>query len=207
MDADVDPRERWRLLLQAWSREWLGLERPDGEPWPSEAQAAQWLGADSTDDATLDGLEDRLGVRLPPSYRDFLAVSNGWGSTSPFIDRVFSTPEVGWLRDVDPDFLDLWTDKGTYVIDVSDEDYLIYGDEQECALFRPQLLVGTLLISPPWEGDGVYLLNPCTVTADGEWEAWFFAHWLPGADRYRSFWDLMVEHYKKFRQLELSLED
>ncbi|MER6977287.1 hypothetical protein [Streptomyces carpinensis] len=45
----------------------------------------------------------------------------------------------------------------------------------------------------------VYLLNPCVVTSDGEWEAWYLAHWLPGAVRYRSFWDLMNDEYKSFR--------
>jgi hypothetical protein len=29
------------------------------------------------------------------------------------------------------------------------------------------------------------------VTPDGEWEAWFFANWLPGANRYRSFWEML----------------
>src|SRR5262249_28866812 len=33
------------------------------------------------------------------------------------------------------------------------------------------------------------LLNPMVVWPDGEWEAWFFANWLPGAARYPSFAD------------------
>lgn len=29
------------------------------------------------------------------------------------------------------------------------------------------------------------------VDGDGEWEAWFFAAWMPGARRYRSFHDMI----------------
>ncbi len=36
-------------------------------------------------------------------------------------------------------------------------------------------------------GSAVYLLTPQIITPEGEWEAWFFAHWIPGAERYRSF--------------------
>ena len=53
----------------------------------------------------------------------------------------------------------------------------------------------------------MYLLNPMVVTPEGEWEAWMFAHWLPGARRYRSFWELMGGEYRMFlrvRQLMAS---
>lgn len=32
----------------------------------------------------------------------------------------------------------------------------------------------------------------------GEWEAWYLAHWLPGAVRYPSFWHLMNDECKDF---------
>ncbi|MEU6252536.1 hypothetical protein [Streptomyces sp. NPDC047043] len=44
----------------------------------------------------------------------------------------------------------------------------------------------------------VSLLNPCVITPDGEWEAWYLAHWLPGAVRYRSFRALMNDEYETF---------
>jgi hypothetical protein len=37
----------------------------------------------------------------------------------------------------------------------------------------------------------ILLLNPEVVSDEGEWEAWFFASWLPGAGRFRSFEELM----------------
>ncbi|WP_326765011.1 hypothetical protein OG978_10920 [Streptomyces sp. NBC_01591] len=52
--------------------------------------------------------------------------------------------------------------------------------------------------APPGAGD-VHLLNPRVITPDGEWEAWYLAHWLPGAVRYRTSWDLMKDEYRTFR--------
>jgi HEAT repeat protein len=48
----------------------------------------------------------------------------------------------------------------------------------------------------------VYLLNPQVITKNGEWEAWFFANWLPGAHRYRSFQELMQGQYTSFAALD-----
>lgn len=50
----------------------------------------------------------------------------------------------------------------------------------------------TLQVSAVEEmGSAVYLLNPQRVAADGEWEAWMFAKWVPGAHRHDSFWEVM----------------
>ena len=47
----------------------------------------------------------------------------------------------------------------------------------------------------------VYLLNPEVRTQSGEWEAWFFATWSPGAHRHRSFWEMMQKEYRGFVRL------
>ena len=41
------------------------------------------------------------------------------------------------------------------------------------------------------------MLNPAT-SRDGEMEAWFFAHWVPGADAYPSFWHMMASQAKNW---------
>ena len=38
----------------------------------------------------------------------------------------------------------------------------------------------------------ILLINPARINAEGEWEAWDFATWYPGAYRYRSFDDLVA---------------
>ena len=43
----------------------------------------------------------------------------------------------------------------------------------------------------------VYLLNPKIIDSRNEWEAWDFGTKLPGAYRYRSFWEMMQEVYQR----------
>jgi hypothetical protein len=74
----------WTPWLRDFSRELL--ERLDlGEDSAfrdprvtSELVAGGWLGSPAADETALAAAEDRLGARLPPSYRSFLATSNGF---------------------------------------------------------------------------------------------------------------------------------
>jgi hypothetical protein len=83
---------------------------------------------------------------------------------------------------------------------LSVEEHCIYGPNQDTCRFRVEYLQSTLLISDIGDS-AVYLLNPEIKTASGEWEAWFFANWHPGAVRYRSFWDLMQAEYRSSVEL------
>ncbi|MFD4945997.1 SMI1/KNR4 family protein [Streptomyces sp. NPDC058409] len=162
---------------------------------------ARWLGAAGATGEDLSALEQRLGTVLPASYRQFLLTSNGWLNTTHAIDRILPLQEVGWARDLDPELITGWTDGPTETASrVSDEEYFVYGEAQDPTSLRPVYLPHTLMISHTPNATDVYLLNPCVVTADGEWEAWYLAHWLPGAVRYRSFWDLMNDEYNGFRE-------
>lgn len=188
----------WRDLLQRWSDEWLDPilhEQERSEPFPPAVRAARWLGSRGVHADEVRQLEERLGVALPPSYRQFLQVSNGWLDTTESIERLLPAQEVGWLRDIEPDSV-CSGDEAPF--EVSDEEYYVYGEEQDPCTMRPEYLPHTLKISDTPNATDVYLLNPLVVTADGEWEAWYFAHWLPGATRYRSFWDLMNDEYRGF---------
>jgi len=98
---------------------------------------------------------------------------------------------VAWFREGYQRWIDTWLNGagGTWP-SVSDDDYFVYGPEQDCCKFRIEYWRESLAISG-WGDSAIYLLNPNVVTPEGEWEAWFFANWNPGAVRYRSFWDLM----------------
>ena len=65
--------------------------------------------------------------------------------------------------------------------------------------FRIEYLESAVEVSDIGDS-AIFLLNPQVVTPDGEWEAWFFANWLPGASRYRSFGELMETEYHSFHQ-------
>lgn len=88
---------------------------------------------------------------------------------------------------------------------VSDEDYFQYGAHQDPVTLRAHYLQTALQISTTEDG-WVYLLNPQVVDERGEWEAWDFGTKLAGADRYRSFWELLQAVCQRELE-ELSDED
>lgn len=193
----------WRHFLAQWSRE---AARLDGYPTDHSRSplAPGWLGYDGATEEQIIRAELRLAVTLPPSYRTFLKASNGWRFVDSVISKLWSIEEIEWFTMRHHDWIDQWMEgvvaylPGTW--SVSDEDYFVYGDKQDGTLtFRDQYLQAALEISPnDPDTSAIYLLNPKILTPEGEWEAWFFANWLPGAYRYRSFEDLMVAEHASF---------
>jgi hypothetical protein len=162
----------WRTFLTEWSRELLALEDL-AAGLPHEVVASGWLGYPGATEDQLAHAEAHLGRVLPSSYRDFLRVSNGWRYTDPFIKRLWSTGEIEWFSVRHQEWID------AYVEAYAD------GVEGESGWHPAQLYTAV-------GNAAIYLLNAQAVGADGEWEAWFFADWNPGAVTYPSFKDLML---------------
>ena len=168
----------------------------------NEQRASKWLGKPGATEAELAQLEERLQQRLPPSCRSFLAASNGFGPISYFIYELSSTSEVDWLAVKDSFVVDLWEEDPMpdNAPELSDERYLRYDDNQIEGILRPGHMRQCLMISD-WGDAGFLALNP-VIQHKGEWEAWHFANWHPGATRYRSFADLLqasLESYVEIR--------
>ncbi|NDJ78709.1 MAG: SMI1/KNR4 family protein [Chloroflexi bacterium] len=180
----------WKPLLERWSRELLAS--PDLEYYPLHPKAIEsgWLGFPGATAEQIAHAETRLSVALPPSYRAFLAVSNGWPTTGDFIDLIFPVEDVLWLRDFDPDLITAWENADA-----------AYGadDDLDGVQVDYRHLRHTLVVSD-WGDEEILLLNPEVQTLAGEWEAWFFAGWIPGAERYESFGDLMLALHRGFSE-------
>ena len=130
-----------------------------------ERSRAGWLGETGAAETKIQGLEQRLGRRLPSSYRAFLLESNGFQQQSAFIHQLYGTGEVDWFHVHHADWADAYRET--------------YPDLGAC-----------LQVSA--EGDSaVVLLNPKVISSDGEWQAYFFANWIPGARPFRSFREFM----------------
>jgi hypothetical protein len=204
----------WADWLAAWNEELVvRLERdardPEGTAYAARLDdadltphdvAARWLGRPGADEGDIAALEARLGARLPPSYTAFLRASDGWRVPYGFVPQIRPAARVDWLATRDQTLIDQWCGgdaaadlaPGAGLPSVPDAEYFVYDDRQAEHAFRPEYLQTALAISDEEVGGSArYLLNPRVVTADGEWEAWMLAHWLPGARRYRSFRDLM----------------
>lgn len=187
----------WIELLTQWSAAVLADDEST-EDLPAEVITSGWLGYPGATEAQITAAEIRLGTRLPPSYREFLKVSNGWRDTS-FIYEVWSAEEIAWFAVRHRQWIDIYVRGAAHRQHMPDQAYLVYGTQQNPLRFRAEYLQTALEISA--RGDSaIYLLNPQIVTPEGEWEAWFFANWLPGVRRYRSFWELMQGELDIFRR-------
>jgi len=164
-----------------------------------KAVQEEWLGYPAATKAKVDELEKCIQKKLPTSYRGFLMVSNGWRRTSFFLGKLLSTRQVDYFRVRNNDWIEPY--RCAPEEDLSAEEHLAYGEEQDCASFRAAYLEQAIQISDEHDG-AVVLLNPDVSTTTGEWEAWFLASWLPGAQRHPSFWDLMQTELQKMHSLE-----
>lgn len=192
----------WRPFLKKVSRDLLKDVRIR-EDLPEDVVASGWLGYSGASEAEIAALEKRLRMRLPPSYRTFLAETNGWRQCGSFIYKLWSCTEVRRFRERNQDWIDAyvhpdWGDEeAPEPPPISDEEYLVYGKKQDSCRFRTEYLQTALEISD--RGDSaILLLNPKIIGEDGEWEAWLFANWMPGAKRYRSFRELMEADHRSF---------
>jgi hypothetical protein len=198
----------WQRFLMDWSRILLQDDNVTKYLSP-EVIASGWLGYPGATEGQIAQAEGRLGAILPPSYRAFLKVTNGWRQTGPFITRLWSVDEIEWYCVRHQEMIDAWME-GVLSLDpnpqpVLDEEYLVYGDKQLSGVLRHEYLQMALEISDEdTADDAVYLLNPKVVTSEGEWESWFLASWRAGADRYRSFQEMMQAEYKNYLALRLT---
>lgn len=179
----------WRPFLEQYSRDLLA-DPPIRSNVSEVVAQSEWMGFEPANSDAIHALETRLGVKLPESYRQFLSVSNGWRQSGGFIYDVYSCEKVEWFHVNNQQWIDDYVEPCRGEPPLSRAEHNVYGEAQRTEFFRVQDLQSTLLISGVGDS-AVYLLNPEVQTPSGEWEAWFFANWNPGARRYQSFWDLM----------------
>lgn len=182
----------WEKFLTQWSKDVLASEK-FGPLLPAEVRASGWLGYPGSAEDQIARVEARLGTTLPPSYRAFLQVTNGWRMIGLEGGELWPTEKIEWFAARRPGWVKAWTvDREQEKLEpISDAEYFVYGEEQDPVLLRVEYLHTALEISDVGDS-ALYLLNPQVITAKGEWEAWFFANWLPGAERYRTFEEMML---------------
>jgi hypothetical protein len=157
-----------------------------------EVVASGWLGYPGATKEQLRQLEARLGITLPPSYRNFLRASNGFRQPGQFVPRLYSTKEISWLHEYDSDFVEMWVN-GRRGLEADDAWFPDDDDFDPVEYHLPNCL---RISANETIGPRFYILNPDVVTPEGEWEAVSFAH--TDFYRYPSFADLMLEERGAF---------
>ena len=189
----------WQELLIRLSTTLLEADGfGDENPLPQEVRFAGWLGYSGASENQIVQAEQRLETKLPPSYREFLKITNGWRQLNDSIYRLWSVEEIEWFPKRNQEWIDIWSENYSQdnLPSVSDKNYFVYGDQQDLIHLRCEYLQTALEISDIGDA-AILLLNPQIVTTSGEWEAYFFANWLPGANRYHSFWELVESEYQE----------
>ncbi|MFD6291993.1 SMI1/KNR4 family protein [Streptomyces sp. NPDC060205] len=176
--------EQWRSYLAGYGADVLRVSA-EGELYNvSDGQrAGGWLGYEGADEQRIAALEDRLGTRLPPSYRSFLGASDGWLHLGPFMYAMRTTGALDWLDEDDADMY----------LDTCDDE----PDDTSERVRAPVLLIAD-------EGDAQWwLLDSGDVSQDGEWAAYTWSSWQPGlSDRYGSFAELVEAERASFEELK-----
>jgi HEAT repeat protein len=201
----------WPALFGEWA---AAVIAADEAPPPSILR-------EPASEEAIEALEGRLGTRLPPSYRAFLAHSDGadafpawgivrWGGSTEASAGLQPTTSVGWLRDVDrglagwlddvphEDGSDAWSHPN-FDARGAERDYLYPDGTNDPGDAKGGHLRYALAISAIVDGYAT-LLDPLVVDADGEWEAWGYGTKLPGAQRYSSFAALLDADTRRWRE-------
>jgi hypothetical protein len=178
----------WRNFLARWSEEWADAHGDVEELSPDDVAARQgrWLGVDPATEADIAAMENRLGRAMPPSYREFLRVSDGWRHAGAFVWKLAGTREAHWHDDavgLGEDFDDFW------------------GEEDNPDEVRAQVGLWSRALQLDVESDITFvLLDPQDVGPDGEWAVRVWASWRAEGDpaRYPSFAAFMIAMHQEF---------
>ncbi|MFD0415632.1 SMI1/KNR4 family protein [Streptomyces sp. NPDC127108] len=195
MTETADAHDDWRRFLTRWSEEWADSCAPDEEleADDEEARRARWLGFPPAPPARVEALEERLGHRLPPSYRTFLEVTDGWRHAGGFVWRLAGTADARWYED-DAGLAEIFQEELTE--DSTREEVL-------------EATIWTRALELAVDSDAVaVLLDPEDVDEHGEWALYTWAPWLGSPpERHASFREFMRDAYREFHSLRAREDD
>lgn len=135
-------------------------------------------------------IEKKIDLKLPKSYRNFLEAGGAGFRFSSFessqrFDQFLPLSKVGWLHEEFPDVYKSVMISGMESDYSSDEDYYHYEDATDPSFGSRDRYLRKILVIGMFAEQGMLLLNPHEMTADGEWEAWEF-YWVR-TERHLSF--------------------
>ncbi|MFD7551684.1 SMI1/KNR4 family protein [Streptomyces sp. NPDC059816] len=179
----------WRPFLLKWSGEWADCPRDNETRSEQDAAAerARWLGFPPASEERIVAMEARLGRRMPPSYREFLKVSDGWQHAGGFVWLLAGTAEARWHDDA-------------YGLADMFEEHVDEDAEPEerrgAEVWRHGLQLDV-------ESDATRLvMDPDGVGEDGEWAVYSWASWRAKPPRrYPSFSAFMQDMHREFHSL------
>ncbi|MER5431230.1 SMI1/KNR4 family protein [Streptomyces sp. NPDC002588] len=152
-----------------------------------QAVRERWLGFGGADESRIAAAEERLGCRLPPSYRTFLEVSDGWRHAGGFVWVLAGSEQLTWHQDA--------AGLSEYFPGELDE------DSTPADVLLAGMWGRSLELSV--EADAMYvLMDPGDVDDSGEWAVYVWASWHAAPPtRYGSFEEYMRAMHRQFHHL------
>lgn len=195
--------EVWRPFLKRFSTELLDFRHPDQVDSPPEPDVR--TESSPATEEEIQTAERRLGRALPPSLRSFYSVSNGW--EFGMYDRgwrVMKVEEIGWLKDVDPSFYQVAQKAeqtpGPFKKDPNGERLAHFRYQEGTRIKRSLLLTDQA-------DEAIWLLDPETSGATGEWPARSWKHWDPETHwDIRNIYELMRDERLAIHWIEVAHE-
>lgn len=197
MDEDEWTVERMRPLVEEWADFVYNDRSPLDGPWSRHIeQRGSVLREPATEDQ-VTAVEQRLGVRLPPSYRAFLLISNGADASFLGVDKTqegngyLAAEDVAWMRDGHPEWVELWCHEWA---SPDDDQPGQAGAPREVAYF--DAAAEGLLVS----GVSSSVFEALVPHPDGRWECWDMGR--DGASANDSFaaalqWNMRYPRYRR----------
>ncbi|OPF81640.1 cell wall assembly protein [Streptomyces antioxidans] len=174
----------WRSFLLRWSGEWADSLSDDETRSEDDeaARQARWLGFPPASEERIAAMEARLGRRMPPSYREFLKVSDGWRHAGGFVWLLAGTEDAHWHNN----------ESGLAGLDEDELDEV----RREAGIWRRGLQLDV-------ESDVTHvLLDPEDVDEDGEWAVYTWASWRAAPPEWQAnFLAFMRDMYREFHSL------
>ncbi|WP_339127918.1 SMI1/KNR4 family protein [Streptomyces sp. f51] len=179
----------WRSFLLRWSEEWAD-SLPEDEVLGEDEQGARqarWLGLPPAPEERIAAMEERLGRRMPSSYREFLSVSDGWRHAGGFVWLLAGTRDASWHEDASG-------------LGASFEEYL---EEDAGPEERREVEIWRRGLQLDVTSDATYvLMDPEDADEDGEWAVYTWASWRAAPpERHANFREFMREMHREFHRL------
>ncbi|MFD4700913.1 SMI1/KNR4 family protein [Streptomyces niveus] len=180
----------WESFLNRWNAEWAAAPstreeaEEDGEGGGLEEMIEEGLGFPPVGEERIGALEQRLGATLPPSYRSFLAASDGWRRADSAVYLMGTVDGVHWHGDP-MGFQANYEDRLS--ANSSAQDVVTAGMWSRAL----QLSLDSDMTD--------LLLDPGDVNAEGEWALYVYRGWSGDCPRrFESFGDYMRAMFADF---------
>lgn len=189
-DTTTDTRGfDWRSFLLEWSGEWADSLQDDETRGQDDETALGGAVArfPPASEYRIVALEERLGRRMPPSYREFLKVSDGWRHAGRFVWLLAGTEGARWHNDA------------SGLADMFEE----YLDEDAGPEERREVDIWRRGLQLDVESDITHILmDPEDVDEDGEWAVYTWASWRAAPpERHADFLAFMQDMHREFHSL------